>query len=117
MFTYGSNILKKILSHHLTDLQEINRQRKYWLVLSAFVVAVVSYIIFDWNRLLNKDYLYLWTLVTFGLTICIVWWYWTMSIVRVFLRHRKEETEILYDLVVDIKDIKENIKEFLTPDK
>ena len=40
-----------------------------------------------------------------------------MRVVRIMLHHRLEETEILHDLVLDIKDIKKNVKEYLTPNK
>jgi len=116
MFTYGSNIMDKTLSHYLTELQAINKQRKYWLVLSMFVVIIISYIIFDWTKI-TKDQWYFWILISLGLTISVVWWYWTMRVVRIMLHHRLEETEILHDLVLDIKDIKKNVKEYLTPNK
>jgi uncharacterized membrane protein len=104
--------MDKILSHHITDLQAINKQRKYWLMLSIFVVAVISYIVFDWQALSKNNYF--WIFIFSGLTVAVVWWYWTMRIVRIFIQHRQEEVKILHDLVIDIKDIKKNVKDYLT---
>lgn len=101
------------LSGHLNQLKAIRRQRKYWLLLSVMVVGFITYIISDWNQL-SQDRIYFYLVISSGLGIAIVWWYWTMNVMKTLIQHRSEELEILNDLVVDIKDIKQHVKDVLT---
>jgi ABC-type long-subunit fatty acid transport system fused permease/ATPase subunit len=104
------------LSRHLNDIKAIDKQRRYWLMLSIFVVTMVTYIVIDWNQISNNQW-QLWPIGLMALITTIVWWYWTMRVIRTLLNHRQEEVEILQDLVLDIKDIKKNVRDYLTPDK
>jgi ABC-type bacteriocin/lantibiotic exporter with double-glycine peptidase domain len=100
--------MDKKLSRHLKNLKLFNNQRKAWLVLSAFVVLVIGKIVFDKTILENHHYV--WAMVAVGLTISVVWWYWTMRLIRQLIDHRQQESEILVDIVNSIKDIKEDVK-------
>ena len=111
----GASIMDKLL-RHLKEINIIDKQTRYWLILSVFVVTLLIYIVTDWNHI-YKDQWQLWPLIILSLCTTVVWWYWTMRTIRTILNHRQEEVEILQDLVLDIKDLKKNIREYLTPDK
>ena len=100
--------MDKKLSRHLKNLKAFNSQRKAWLVLSAFVVLAIGKIVFNETTLENHHYV--WAMVSFGLTISVVWWYWTMRLIRQLIDHRQQESEILVDIVESIRDIKEDVK-------
>lgn len=104
--------MDNILKRHLKELVEMDRHRKMWLVLSAFVISIVMFIIIKWDYITQEHWA--WFAVTFGLTLSVTWWYWTMRSIRMLINHRVEETAILHDLIVDIKDIKKNIRDYLT---
>jgi len=100
--------MDKKLTKHLQHLQAFNNQRRAWLILSFFVILETTKIIYDWSAF--EAHHLLWSVVTIGLTISIVWWYWTMKMIRQLIEHRKEESEILYEIVDTIRDIKEDVK-------
>ncbi len=100
--------MDKKLSHHLKNLKAFNNQRKAWLFLSLFVVVSVGKIVFDWSFL--ESHHLLWAVATAGLVVSVLWWYWTMSLIRQLLDQRKEESEILVDIVQSIKEIQEDVK-------
>lgn len=101
--------MEKKLSKHQAHLKAFNKQQKGWLVLSAFVVIAVCDIIFNWSSV-TENYL-IWIFATCGFLVAVVWWYWTMRLIRQLIDHRVEEAEILQDIVVDIQDIKQSVKE------
>lgn len=100
------------LKNHLRDLKIINAQRRAWLVLSALVIVVIGFIIFDNSRLVELHLL--WTVGISGLVLSVVWWYWAMRIINKLVVHRKEETEVLIDLCESIKEIKEDVRKNFT---
>jgi type III secretory pathway component EscU len=100
------NKLTKLQKH----LKAFDRQQKLWLVLSGLVVIAVSDIVFNWTTV-TGSYL-IWILVSFGLLVAVVWWYWTMRLIRQLIDYRLEESEILQDIVIDIRDIKKEVKEY-----
>ena len=102
------------MENKLTKLQEhlkaFDKQRKLWLVLSSFVIIAVSDIIFNWSSV-TSSYL-IWVFASVGLLVAVVWWYWTMRLLKQLINHRIEESEILHDIFLDIKDIKKEVKEY-----
>ena len=98
-----------ILKTHLATLKKITQERKAWLVLSAFVMLVISFLIFDNKEL--ADYGLLWPVSTLGIVLCVIWWYWVMRIIRLMLVHKKEEVEVLLEIVEDVKEIKAEVLE------
>ena len=97
------------IKHHIEDLKKIDTQRKQWLVLSAFVAAMISVIIFNWD--FRGDRSVSLVLGSMGLIVSAVWWYWTMRVVRHLICFRAEETELLYSIVEEIREIKKDVKE------
>jgi len=89
------------------DLARFNKERKFWLLVSGFITAAAVAISLECNEILTS-HTTTW-LVVVGLIISVIWWYWTMKIVKTILQHRYQEVEILHDLIVDIKEIKTEV--------
>ena len=98
----------KQLKKHIKEIERFDRNRIFWLRLSGFVVISILLVIVDWAFLgVNGIY---WILVSSGLVLSVVWWYWTMKLVREILSHRMIELDILTGLVSDIQEIKQDVK-------
>jgi len=100
--------MKATIKKHIEELHIINSQRKGWLVLSAFVGVGVLGIIFGWNTV--QQYHLVWLVVTGGLIISMIWWYWTMKLISHLIHYKVTESEILMDIVADIREIKNEVK-------
>lgn len=96
------------ISENLKLLQSLNRERIFWLRISAFVVFSFFLVVFNWTEILESDLL--WIIVGAGVFICILWWYWTMSIIRKLISFKTLETEIMSELITDIKAVRTDIK-------
>jgi ABC-type bacteriocin/lantibiotic exporter with double-glycine peptidase domain len=88
-------------------INNIDKERIFWLRVSVFVVFVILGIIWQWNSI--QLYHVQWITVSLVLSLSVCWWYWTMRLIRLTLSHRKDEVEILGEIVNDIKIIKNNI--------
>lgn len=96
------------LKKHLEKLQSFNRERIGWLALSGFVVAAVIGIVYGWNLVVDNHLI--WVILSGGFTLMIIWWYWTMVVVRHMLESKTCEYEVLIDIIKDIQEIKEDVK-------
>lgn len=90
-------------------LNNFDKERVFWLKLSGFIVAILLSSIWKWE-LIQSHHLG-WLIFTIGTSVSVVWWYWTMKLIRTTLQHRNEEVEILIDLVEDIKAIRDQVKD------
>jgi len=97
------NIIKQSIS-------KLNIERKLWLALSGLVIAASFVLFLGWNTI-QINHLQ-WVFVTSGITVSMIWWFWTMRLIRIILNHRLTEVEILQEIVTDIKDIKNNVTNF-----
>lgn len=97
------------LINNLKDLDGLNRQRTFWLRMSSLVVFVVVLVIFNWDYVVSRDLL--WVFVSSGLIITIIWWYWTLSIVRKLIAFKAEETALLYEIIKDLKKFNNNLNQ------
>jgi len=100
--------MDKKIHNHLGHLKAFNNQRRAWLILSFFVTAIILKIVFDWDSFLSSHIV--WIFLTLGFSVSVVWWYWTMRLIRQLIEHRKDESEILYDIVQAIRDIQIEVK-------
>jgi len=100
--------MEKTLQKHLSKLKGFDRERTYWLMVSAFVVSAVLGIVFKWDYVVEERLA--WAIITSGLTITVCWWYWTMRIIRHLIDAKHDEYIILNDIVASIKEIKEDVK-------
>lgn len=101
-------IMSKLLSVQIENLKLIDKQRKAWLVLSAFVIAVITFLIFDHEKV--KVYGILWQIGVLGLTVSVVWWYWAMRMIRHLIKSRMEEILVLVELYESVKQVKEEVE-------
>ncbi|NBO28732.1 MAG: hypothetical protein EBV10_05740 [Synechococcaceae bacterium WB6_1A_059] len=46
----------------------------------------------------------------FFIIVSVIWWYWTMSMIKKLLTMRQLEVKILEDLVKDINQVKKDIQ-------
>lgn len=100
--------MDKRLESQLFDLKKFDLQRKAWLVLSAFVMAVLLFVIFDHKHLVEHGVL--WQIGILAITMSAVWWYWAMRLIRQLIQHRIAELEVLSDLHQTLVMVK---KEFI----
>ena len=96
------------MKNHIEKLQNFDRERKSWLVLSAFVAIGAMGIIFGWNAVQTNHLI--WVVSSLGLVIAVIWWYWTMRLIQHLIEHKIVESTILQELVEDIRHIKEEVK-------
>lgn len=98
----------KNLTSQLKKLEKFNKDRLTWIRLSVLVLCSIFLLIIDWTvlRTLNLH----WIFVSAGLIMSVVWWYWTMKLIRELIDQKITEVELLYDLIADIKGIKQDVK-------
>ena len=101
------------LQKHLDLLKHLDYERRRWLLVSVFVVAAVLGVIYDWNQVVESKLA--WVMVSGGLTLTVVWWYWTMRVVRHLIEAKQDEYYLLSDIVQSIRVIKVDIKETFKP--
>jgi len=97
------------LKNILKALEQFDKERIFWLRLSALVVGMIMVSTASWNYIQGNHFGWIFFIVC--TTVSMVWWYWTMKIIRTTLEHRKEEVSVLIDIVDDIKSIKIHVKE------
>jgi ABC-type bacteriocin/lantibiotic exporter with double-glycine peptidase domain len=100
--------MKIKIKKHIEELHIIDSQRKGWLVLSAVVAAGLLGIIFGWNAV--QQYHLVWLVVGGGLIISMIWWFWTMRLINHLIHYKVTESEILNDIVEDIRAIKDEVR-------
>ncbi len=92
------------IKRHIEKLQKLDSQRKGWLLLSGFISAGVIGIIFGWNFV--QSHQLVWLVVSVGLLVSVTWWYWTMKLILHMVEFKMTESEILTEMVDEIKHIK-----------
>ena len=104
--------MKTNIKKHIEELHIIDSQRKGWLVLSAFVASGLLGIIFGWSAV--EKYHLVWLVVGGGLIISMIWWYWTMRLINHLIHYKVTESDILNDIVEDIREIKNEVRKSYT---
>lgn len=104
--------MTNLLEKHNQTLKKINSQRKIWAWLSISVIAVIAVFVLDQKHIESTNII--WYFVSFGFIISVLWWYWTMRLIKFIIEYRTEETQILQDIVSDIKYIKKTFCTDLT---
>lgn len=96
--------MDKKLINNLKNLNKLNKERIFWLRISVFVVLMSVLTVLNWDYVISTNII--WILVSIGITITIVWWYWTMRIIRKLISFKTSEVELLNDLINDIRSLK-----------
>lgn len=99
-----------VLKAHLSSLNQIDQQRIIWLRISGFIAVAILSIIFSWDTIYRNHLSVL--VVSLGLIISVIWWYWTMIIIRKLVTARVEENKLLSQLAQDFNDLKIEIQRF-----
>jgi hypothetical protein len=99
--------MEQKINQQIKKLKNLDIERKGWLMVSGFIIISILGIIFDWNTVMVFKLQY--ALVGAGLIISVVWWFWTMRIIRLLINHRIVETETLKEILIDIKSIRREI--------
>lgn len=95
------------LKKYSEECNEFERQRTAWLRISGFVAIAILIIIADWRY--AQDNKHLWILFSFGIVLSLVWWYWTMMVIRRLLTHQQAITNVMIDMFSAVREVKETI--------
>lgn len=110
------NILtEQLLKKHVEDLDKINNQRRIWLYASSVVFTGIIFLIFSWDWLdhFHSKSIW-WVVISLMLILSINWWYWTMKVIRVLLRHQQAQHDLLKSVIEDISLARDDIKILVT---
>lgn len=103
---------QRLIDENNRDLDQINEQRRTWLYASSVVVVAVVFLIFGWDWLDTLHSKTIWWLITSGMLVLSVnWWYWTMRVMLRLINHQKMEFAIITELLTDIKSIRKEVKQ------
>ena len=91
-------------------IEKIKRQSNAWLLSGIAVIFVLGILGYEWNRL-NSNILLLLGII--GISGVIVWWFWTMFIMRQLIKHRVEEEIALREIIERIKELQVELKKSL----
>jgi hypothetical protein len=97
-------MVEEYLEQHLIDVEKFERQRIFWLKLSGFVVLIVLLMAVDFLFLGNRSFF--WFLSICGMAVAVVWWYWTMRLIRFTLNSRLGEIKILMGVMKEFRKLK-----------
>lgn len=102
---------KQLIEQQAKDLDKINNQRRMWLYASSVVVLGIVSLIFTWDWLdhFHSSQLW-WLIISVMLVISANWWYWTMRVIRILLKHQKAEYDLLKCIIEDIGQAKDDIR-------
>jgi len=102
---------QRLIDKNNTDLDQINDQRRTWLYASSLVVVAVVVLIFGWDWLDTLHSKTIWWLITSGMLVLSVnWWYWTMRVMLRLINHQKIEFAIITELLDDIQIIRKEVR-------
>jgi len=99
--------IDKLLSQNTDDIEEINQQRRYWLLASSIVFVSIIVLIFSWDWITSTRQQSLWWIfISLLLIVSVNWWYWTMNSLATIINRTRDEFIILSDVVDEISDVK-----------
>ena len=89
--------------NHLESLDSFEARRKFWLRMSGFVSLAVIGIICNWDNTVQG--FFGWVISGLGFIIAVLWWCWTMRLIKIIIAHRREEAEKVDEIVKELNDI------------
>lgn len=99
--------MHSLVKENLKKIDDLEKERIFWLKISAFVVFISTLMIFNWKYFVQAELIF--TVTSIGIFITIIWWYWTMNIIKKLIQIKLSETLLLDELTSTTKDIKEKI--------
>lgn len=98
---------QEIIHKFRKNLTKLNKHHKLWLIFSIISLLTIFLIFILWDFIVEKNSdLLTWGTISSGITLSIIWWYWTMHLVRRMLNYQHSMIDILSEITVDIKEIK-----------
>lgn len=97
-----------LFKKNLAILKKLDNQRNYWLILSIFICVSIFILLINWDIISNNKFL--WLYVSCGLTITVLWWYWTMILIKKLIQYKIIESRILLNIARLTKEVKSEIK-------
>lgn len=98
------------------NLEKINEQRRIWLYASAAIVLGIVLIISGWHYLEGRELGWIiWSIVSTGLIVSVIWWYWTMRIIKHSLDHQSMVFDVLIEMTEDIQLVRKDVKNLIQP--
>ena len=92
----------------LKDAIKAENDRKFWLRVSGFVCIIIVAVIWNWDFVQIRHLQ--WVVISFGLTISAIWWYWTMRLIRLIITQRIQEIYILNEVIHEIRSVKNDVE-------
>ena len=90
-------------NNYLKSLDSFEAQRKFWLRMSGFVCVAVLGILYNWDKVMS--HFLGWIFSSLGFIISVVWWYWTMRLIRINIQYRREEAKRVDEVMRDLNEI------------
>ena len=104
--------LLSITKNNKSQIEKLNSQRRAWLYASSVVFVGIILLIFGWDFVDNfhtkKAW---WAIVSLMLILSINWWYWTIRVIRMLIQQRRNEIDVLSELIVNIKLVKTEVSD------
>lgn len=95
----------------LKDAIKAENDRKFWLRVSSFVCVIIISVIWNWD-FVQVQHLQ-WVVISIGLTVSAVWWYWTMRLIRLIITQRIQEIHILNEVIHEIRNVKSDVENLI----
>jgi len=99
-----SGVALAIIDEYIEILLKLNRERILWLIISGFVCFSIVVILFELPNIQNLRIV--WAFVITGIIMTVVWWYWTMMLIRKILQLNLIERKIIEEILSDIEDLR-----------
>lgn len=89
-------------------LEKIESQHRLWLIAGLiFVFSIIDTFINIFLSMANRQFL--WLLALGGITISVAWWYWVMNTVSRLTHNRRQEQQVLQDMIEQVRLLKETL--------
>lgn len=102
--------MEPIIQKNLYRIRKFEYQRVLWVRLSFLFLVIIAFSILFYKDIVESQSIILYLgIVGFVLPLAVIWWYWTMRLIKIMLKLRQDEITILNGIVLDVKDMKEKI--------
>ena len=99
----------KIVRKFQQDVEKFEKQRTYWLVFSFCISVFLVLLFLFWKELGNLHGHLQHSIGFLGIALTVVWWYWTMYLVKKLIDYQKSMIYILSDINNEVKYVKDDI--------
>jgi hypothetical protein len=101
---------QKKLTVFQEDIVQLNRYHKLWLIFSIISSSIIILIFISWDFIIGKNSnLLKWSIISLEISLSIIWWLWTINLVKKMLRYQHSILDILLDITNGINEIKTEV--------